>query len=72
MNEAMISTWIKDEFESNKDVIEDLSAAQVSLLLENEQFVMVYVCKYNEKLNIMCGKKNSIAIIMFERNFTKN
>ena len=46
MNEAMISTWIKDEFESNKDVIEDLSAAQVTLTLENEQFVMVYVCKY--------------------------
>lgn len=45
MNEAMISTWIKDEFESNKDVIEDLSAAQVGLLLENEQFVLVYVCK---------------------------
>ena len=46
MNEAMISTWIKDEFESNKDVIEDLSAAQVSHVLENEQFVMVYVCEY--------------------------
>ena len=46
MNEAMISTWIKDEFESNKDVIEDLSAAQVAHVLENEQFVMVYVCKY--------------------------
>ena len=45
MNEAMISTWIKDEFESNKDVIEDLSAAQVAHVLENEQFVMVYVCK---------------------------
>ena len=45
MNEAMISTWIKDEFESNKDVIEDLSAAQVDHVLENEQFVMVYVCK---------------------------
>ena len=45
MNEAMISTWIKDEFESNKEVIEDLSAAQIRVLLENEQFVMVYVCK---------------------------
>ena len=45
MNEAMISTWINDEIESNKDVIEDLSAAQVAHVLENEQFVMVYVCK---------------------------
>jgi hypothetical protein len=47
MNEAMISTWIKDEFESNKDVIEDLSASQVRRVLDVEQFVMVYVCKYN-------------------------
>ena len=46
MNEAMISTWIKGEFESNKDVIEDVSAAQVKLMLDNEQFVMLYVCKY--------------------------
>lgn len=46
MNEAMISTWIKDEFESNKDVIEDLSAAQVAHVLENEPFVMIYVCEY--------------------------
>ena len=50
MNEAMISTWIKDEFESNKDVIEDLSAAQVRLVLDNEQFVMIYFCKYYHKI----------------------
>ena len=54
MNEATISTWIKNEFESNKEVIEDLSAAQVKLVLENEQFAMVYV--YSEDNCELCDE----------------
>ena len=71
MNEAMISTWIKDEFESNKDVIEDLSAAQVSHVLENEQFVMVYVCEYYKNMILMAyyassaWRGKSIILISF-------
>ena len=54
MNEATISTWIKNEFESNKEVIEDLSAAQVKLVLENEQFAMVM---FTQKTIVSCATK---------------
>jgi ribosomal protein S17E len=40
-----ILKWAKDEYESNKDVIEDYSTAQVKQLVADNDHVLVLVCK---------------------------
>ena len=42
MNEEMLTSFIQSEFDSNKDVIEDLSFGQIEHLIETEKFVVVF------------------------------
>ena len=45
MNEETLVGFIRSELDSNKDVIEDLSAAQIQHLIETENYVVVIACK---------------------------
>lgn len=46
MNEDSIQSWAEEEFKTNQEVIEDLSAEQLDLILEKNEYVLVFVCKY--------------------------
>ena len=45
MNEERILQWAEYEFKTNKEVIEDVSAQQVRRLVEENDYVMVFLCK---------------------------
>lgn len=45
MNQEAITAFIQAEFDSNQDVIEDLSAGQIENELDSEKFVVIYACK---------------------------
>ena len=45
MNDEAIYAWIDGHFQSNQDVIEDFSAAQIKSFLQNQTYLMVFVCK---------------------------
>ena len=46
MNEDAIRSWVEEELKTNQDVIEDLSGDQRHELMQDNSFVMVYLCKY--------------------------
>ena len=48
MNEERILQWAEYEFKTNKEVIEDVSAQQVRSLLEENDYVMVFLCKWGK------------------------
>ena len=45
MNDEAIYAWIDGHFQSNQDIIEDFSAAQIKSFLQNQTYLMVFVCK---------------------------
>ena len=45
MNEERILEWAEYELKTNKEVIEDVSAQQVRRLVEENDYVMVFLCK---------------------------
>ena len=45
MNEERILQWAEYEFKTNKEVIEDVSKKQVHGLIEENDYVMVFLCK---------------------------
>lgn len=45
MNEEAIREWVDEELKSNLDVIEDLNTEQIHDLMEENEYVMVYLCK---------------------------
>ena len=45
MNSEAIHTWIDGHFQSNQDVIEEFSAAQIKSFLQNQTYLMVFVGK---------------------------
>ena len=47
MNEEAIKEWVDAELKSNLDVIEDLNTEQIHDLLDENEYVMVYLCKYS-------------------------
>ena len=47
MNDEAIHTWIDALFQSNQDVIEEFSGAQIKSYLQNQTYLMVFVCKHN-------------------------
>lgn len=49
LNEEAIQQWVENELKSNLDVIEDLNTEQIHDLMEENEYVMVYLCKYFEK-----------------------
>ena len=51
MNEEAIRTWVDSELKSNLDVIEDLNQEQIHDLMDENEYVMVYLCKYLDKNN---------------------
>ena len=46
MNEESIREWVDSELKSNLDVIEDLNQDQIHDLMDENEYVMVYLCKY--------------------------
>ena len=50
MNEERILQWAEYEFKTNKEVIEDVSAQQVRRLVEENDYVMVFLCKTRKYL----------------------
>ena len=50
MNEERILQWAEYEFKTNKEVIEDVSAQQVRGLVEENDYVMVFLCKTTKYL----------------------
>ena len=49
MNEERILQWAEYELKTNKEVIEDVSAKQVRGLIEENDYVMVFLCKTRYK-----------------------
>ena len=47
MNEEAIRTWVDTELKSNLDVIEDLNKEQIDDLMEENEYVMIYLCKFD-------------------------
>jgi hypothetical protein len=47
MNEDAIRSWVDEELKTNQDVIEDLNGEQIHELMQDNSFVMVYLCKCN-------------------------
>ena len=45
MNEERILEWAEYELKTNKEVIEDVSAQQVRTLIQENDYVMVFLCK---------------------------
>ena len=45
MNEEAIRAWVDTELKSNLDVIEDLNKEQIDDLMEENEYVMIYLCK---------------------------
>ena len=45
MNEERILQWAEYEFKTNKEVIEDVSTKQVHGLIEENDYVLVFLCK---------------------------
>ena len=45
MNEERILVWAEYELKTNKEVIEDVSAQQVRTLIQENDYVMVFLCK---------------------------
>ena len=45
MNEEAIRAWVDAELKSNLDVIEDLNKEQIDDLMEENEYVMIYLCK---------------------------
>ncbi len=45
MNDEAIYAWIDGHFQSNQDIIEDFSSAQIKSFLQNQTYLMVFVCK---------------------------
>ena len=45
MNEEAIREWVDEELKSNLDVIEDLNTEQIHDLMDENEYVMVYLCK---------------------------
>ena len=45
LNEETLAAFIRSELESNQEVIEDLSAAQIQHLIDTENYVVVIACK---------------------------
>ena len=52
MNEERIQQWAEYELKTNKEVIEDVSSQQVRRLIEENDYVMVFLCK-SRKFNSM-------------------
>ena len=52
MNEEAIRTWVDSELKSNLDVIEDLNQEQIHDLMDENEYVMVYLCKFMKSLLI--------------------
>jgi hypothetical protein len=46
MNEDRILAWAEHEYKTNQEVIEDVSTEQVHRLLEEYDYVLVFLCKY--------------------------
>ena len=53
MNEERILQWAEYEFKTNKEVIEDVSAQQVRGLVEENDYVMVFLCKTRKFLRTL-------------------
>ena len=53
MNEEAIRSWVDAELKSNLDVIEDLNQEQIEDLMEENEYVMIYLCKYKSFLLIL-------------------
>ena len=49
MNEERILQWAEYELKTNKEVIEDVSSQQVRRLIEENDYVMVFLCKTRNK-----------------------
>jgi len=48
LNEEAIKNWISDEFESNQDVIEDLSLSQIQDAMIENTFLLVFIYRDND------------------------
>ena len=55
MNEEVMTAFIQENFKANLDVIEDLSFAQIKQMVQDRDYVLVYVCKQKKKNNF-CSK----------------
>ena len=51
MNEEVMTAFIQENFKANLDVIEDLSFAQIKQMVQDRDYVLVYVCKQKKKKN---------------------
>ena len=49
MNEEVMTAFIQENFKANLDVIEDLSFAQIKQMVQDRDYVLVYVCKQKKK-----------------------
>ena len=45
MNEEVMTAFIQENFKANLDVIEDLSFAQIKQMVQDRDYVLIYVCK---------------------------
>ena len=59
MNEEAIRAWVDAELKSNLDVIEDLNKEQIDDLMEENEYVMIYLCK-SDKARIYFPSLHSI------------
>ena len=49
MNEEVMTAFIQENFKANLDVIEDLSFAQIKQMVQDRDYVLVYVCKQKKE-----------------------
>ena len=52
MNEEVMTAFIQENFKANLDVIEDLSFAQIKQMVQDRDYVLIYVCKPKKNLFI--------------------